>query len=94
VIEQKRVEQEEKKRQEDRLRRTEEQIKVAVEKFESLSKKGKASILKMFREHLVELGNKTMVNNFDQLGVESASGAMLALFRVFLRDQYFDEESD
>lgn len=94
VLEQKRNEQQEKKKEEERARRNEERTKVSLEKFESLSKKGKASVLKLFREHLVGLGNKSMVKDFDERGVDNESGAMMAVFRVFLREQYFDEESE
>lgn len=94
ATEQKRLEDRAKKQEEDRLRRHEEQVKIALEKFKSLSKMDKGSILEQFREHLIGLGNKTMVNKFDDDGVENDTGALMALFQVFLREQYFDEDID
>lgn len=94
VLEQKKSEQLEKRKEEERIRRNEEQAKISLEKFHSLSRKEKGLVLNTFREHLVDLGNKSMINDFDREGVENASGAMMAVFRVFLREQYFDEETE
>ena len=94
VVEQKKIEQQLKKKEEERARRHEEQAKVSLGKFQSLSPKEKGLVLQAFRENLVELGNKTMVKDFDQAGIDNASGAMMALFRLFLREQYFDEDTD
>lgn len=79
-------------REKERQRRYKEEVEVSLEKFEKISKRQKTSILKDFREHLIELGNKSIINQFDLEGVESESGALMELFKVFIRNQFFDND--
>jgi Initiator Replication protein, WH1/Initiator Rep protein, WH2 len=93
-LEQKRTEQKEKEKEEESLRIKEEQARISLEKFQSLTEKEKKTVLKAFRENLVQLGNNRLVNDFDKEGIDKESVAMFALFKVFLRQQYFEEEVD
>ncbi len=83
------LQQEEEEKEKQRL--NEEQIKRSFEKFQSLSTREKKELLATFREHLVELGNKAMVNDFDREGIDSERVAMMAVFKLFLKEQYFNE---
>lgn len=94
VSNQKKIKEIAKEKEEDRLRRYNQEVEVSFEKYDSLSKSEKSSILNSFREHLIGLGNKNIINQFDLKGVESDSGALMQLFKVFLREQFFEEDSE
>ncbi|MGB3223161.1 MAG: replication initiation protein [Desulforhopalus sp.] len=89
--EQREKEQRENKKEEERTRRNEEQVKVSLEKFKSLAEKEKRTVLKKFREYIVELGHKSLVKDFDDKGLDNSSVATVELFRLYLRQLYFEE---
>lgn len=89
--EQREKEQRENKKEEERTRRNEEQVKVSLEKFKSLAEREKRTVLKKFREYIVELGHKSLVKDFDDKGLDNSSVATVELFRLYLRQLYFEE---
>lgn len=76
----------------ERMRLNEERSDISYEKFQFLQDDEKQKLLNLFREYLVELGNKKTIYEFDNDGVDNDNASIMALLRVFLRDYYFDED--
>ena len=64
--------------------------KDAIARYEKLGKKEQQVILADFREHLVGLGNRTVVDRYDEEGI--IPGMMEALFKTFVLERLKKEQ--
>jgi hypothetical protein len=76
-------------KREENFRRGQAEKEVLV-RYERLGKKEQKAILADFREHLVGLGNRTVVDRYDEEGI--SPGMMEALFKAFVLERLKKEQ--
>jgi hypothetical protein len=62
------------------------QLELNLKKFSVSEDTVKKKVLAVFREYLVELGNKNTVQAYDRKGINDENIAIMALFKVFMSD--------